>query len=389
MRCNKRTAAKLLGALVLVLTGGHAAWALDEEHAQQADAAIARGIAYLRGSQAEDGSWSPQAGPAVTAMALRVMLERAEIPQDDPAVVAALKYVLAHRQPDGGIYDTILPNYNTAICLSALSRVEERPDVTAAIAKGQAFLRDLQWHDQKDAAGKTIDESHPFYGGAGYGRNGRPDLSNTQIMLEGLYDSGLECTDPAFVRALVFITRCQGTTANQMFADKIKPDGGFIYATSVNKEQVGVPQSAAGEETVDVAGQPVSRLRTYGSMTYAGFKSYLYAVLDRDDQRVVDAFDWIRHNYTLARNPGMPEAGKHQGYYYYLMTFSRALEAWGVEQIETADGRKHDWANDLIDQLVSMQRADGSWTNATSRWMEADANLTTAYALIALTHTEE
>ena len=362
------------------------ALALDDKHAQEADAAVERGLAYLRTTQGADGSWSPLAGPAVTAMVLRVMLERVDIPPNDPAVENALAYILAHRQPDGGIYDTILPNYNTAICLSALSRIEGRPDVTEAIAKGQDFLGNLQWHNQKDAAGKTIDESHPFFGGAGYGRNGRPDLSNTQMMLQGLYDSGLDCNAPAFKRALVFITRCQGTPANLTFADKITPDGGFIYATSVDKDHVGVPQSAAGEETIDVDGQTVSRLRTYGSMTYAGFKSYLYAALDRDDPRVVAAYDWIRHNYTLDRNPGMPESAAHEGYYYYLMTFSRALDAWDADEVAAADGGKHDWANDLIDKLASLQREDGSWKNDTSRWMEADVNLTTAYALIALTH---
>ena len=380
-------------ALLMLVTGwcvglglaGEAA-AIDVAHTEKADAAVERGIAYLRTTQGEDGSWSRQAGPAVTAMVLRVMLERAAIPDDDPAVRKALAYILAHRQPDGGIYDEILPNYNTAICLSALSRVEDRPDVDEAVAKAQAFLRNLQWHDQKDADGKAVDESHPFFGGAGYGRHGRPDMSNTQIMLEGLYDSGLDCKDPAFQRALTFITRCQGTAANPEFAGKITPDGGFIYATSVDKDQVGTPQSAAGEETVDVDGQPVSRLRTYGSMTYAGFKSYLYAALDRDDKRVVDAYNWIRRNYTLDRNPGMPAEQQHQGYYYYLMTFSRALDAWGAEEIETADGESHDWANDLIDQLASLQRPDGSWVNSASRWMEADSNLTTAYALLALTH---
>ena len=375
-----------LTVVVMCFVGIGNALALDLEHATKADSAIARGIAYLRTTQGEDGSWSPQPGPAITAMVLDVMLQAPNVRPNDPAAQAALKYVLRYRKPDGGIYDEILPNYNTAICLSALSRVSDRPDLAESIAKAQAVLRSLQWHGQKDENGKTIDESHPFYGGAGYGRHGRPDMSNTQIMLEGLYDSGLDCDDPAFQRALLFVTRCQGTAANKEFGDKIKPDGGFIYATSIDKDHIGVPTSGAGEETVDIEGQTASRLRTYGSMTYAGFKSYVYANLDREDQRVIDARNWIRRNYTLDCNPGMPEEAKHEGYYYYLVTFSRALEAWGASHIETADGIKHDWANDLIDKLCELQRKDGSWANDASRWMEADANLTTAYALMALTH---
>ena len=364
------------------------AYALDGEHWNTAEVAINRGISYLRQTQGEDGSWSPRPGPAVTALVISVMLERPDISDKDLAVVRALNYVLSKCKEDGGIHDGILQNYNTAICLSALSRVGGRQDVAEAASKAQWYLRQLQWHDQADPHGKKVDPSHPFYGGAGYGRHGRPDLSNTQIMLQGLYDSGLSCEDPAFQRALVFITRCQGTQANTQLADRIVPDGGFIYSTSIDRDQIGMPQSMAGSET-DHDGEvgPKSRLRTYGSMTYAGFKTYVYANLSREDPRVVDAFDWIRRYYTVNRNPGMPENRGLEGYYYYLMTMARALDAWGATFIKTPDEVSHDWANDLIDRLTELQRDDGSWVNGVSRWMEADANLVTAYALIALTHT--
>ena len=376
-------------ACVLVSVLGAQARALDDGHWRQADAAVERGIAYLRTTQNDDGSWSPQPGPAITALVVSVMLDRPDISSHDPAVEKALTYILGKQKEDGGIHDGILENYNTAICLSALARVKDRPEAAEAIAKGQAFLGKLQWSDQPDPTGRPVDASHPFYGGAGYGSHGRPDMSNTQIMLEGLYDSGLSCDDPVFQRALVFITRCQGTESNKEFGNKIEPDGGFIYATSVDKDQIGVAQSQAGEETVDVAGAAVSRLRTYGSMTYAGFKSYIYANLSRDDPRVVDAYNWIRRNYTVEGNPGMPDNRDDEGYFYYLMTMSRALDAWGATVIETQDGVQRDWANDLIAKLVVTQNADGSWLNTASRWMENDPNLVTAYSLIALQHAME
>ncbi len=372
---------------LLILVAAVPVMALDDAHWQTANESIERGIAYLRGTQNEDGSWSPQAGPAVTAMVLGVLLDRPDIAGDDPAVRKAIEYVMSKRQADGGIHDGILENYNTSICLAALARINDRPDVAEAIAKGQAYLRGLQWHDQADPSGEKIGQGHAYYGGAGYGKHGRPDMSNTQMMLEGLYESGMDCNDPIFRRALAFITRCQGTAANHEFGDQIVPDGGFIYATSVNKEQIGVPQSQAGyAEQEPVAGRAAPRrLRTYGSMTYAGFKSYIYANLDRDDPRVLDAYRWIKNNYTLDHNPGMPEDQKLQGLYYYYMTFGRALRAWGVTTIPTPDGQHHDWANDLITKLAELQREDGSWINEADRWMEGDADLVTAYALIALT----
>ena len=379
---------RLVAATTILTILPALARALDDGHWQKADHAIKRGVNYLRQTQNEDGSWSPQPGPAITAMVLTVMLDKPDISTKDPAIAKALEFVLSKRKPEGGIHNGILQNYNTAICLSALAHIHDRADVAEAVAEGQHFLRKLQWHNQIDSKGVRVSPSHPFYGGAGYGKHGRPDLSNTQVMLQGLHDSGLTSDAPAFQRALVFITRCQGTTANKMFCDKIVQDGGFIYATSMDRNHIDIPQSMASPDTAKAVlrGYPVTRLRTYGSMTYAGFKSYVYADLRRDDQRVVDAHNWIRRNYTIAHNPGMPEARKWQGYFYYLMTMSRALDAWGSTHIESPDGFKHDWKNDLIGQIVDLQRPDGSWVNQSSRWMEKDPNLVTAYALIALSH---
>lgn len=365
--------------------------ALDDAHWTKANASIERGIEYLRAHQNEDGSWSPEPGPAITALAITPMLDRPDIGADDPTVQAGIDYILSHVNDDGSIHNGILANYNTAICLSALSRVHGRADVAEAVRGATAFLRGLQWQTgMEDPEGTPVDETHPFFGGAGYGKHGRPDLSNTQVMLQALHDAGVSCDDPAYQRAVAFITRCQGVEQNTMHGDKIANDGGFIYATTINKDHIGVPESKASPEQMDEAllGKPVSSLRTYGSMTYAGFKSYIYAMpaqLSRDDPRIVAARNWIRRNYTLQHNPGMPEGMHKQGLYYYYMTFGRAMDAWGADTIDTADGQTRDWADDLVDQLASAQRSDGAWVNEADRWMEGDPNLVTAYALLALT----
>jgi squalene-hopene/tetraprenyl-beta-curcumene cyclase len=211
-------------------------------------------------------------------------------------------------------------------------------------------------------------------------------MSNTAWALEALHVSGVQAEDESFKRALVFLQRCQmDSRVNEMNYAKGSRQGGFIYATSVNRDQVAVGQSFADkmEETLD-DGTKASRLRAYGSMTYAGFKSYVYANLSKDDMRVKLAREWISRNYTLAENPGL---GKN-GLYYYYVTFARAMEAWGEPTLEVvnADGSKRTtvWREDLVNRLAELQDADGSFKSLDERWMENDKVLITAYALMAL-----
>jgi len=367
---------------------------IDDDHYKLARQTIDKAVAFLRLQQDnKSGGWSvPSDGrphlPGITALVLTGMLMEPGIDADDPAVSRGVGYLLSHRQPDGGIYDRILPNYNTALALSVLGRIHH-PEATAAIKPAQDYVRSLQWAGHLDPFGREIVESHPYYGGAGYGASSRPDNSNLATMLQGLHDSGLDCNDPAFQRAVVFLQRTQmlDEMNDMTYADGSK-QGGFIYATSPDKDSIGSGESKAGltDESLD-DGTVVSRLRCYGSMTYAGFKSYIYANLDRDDPRVVAAHEWLRRHYTLDENPGMGM----QGYYYYLVTMSRALDAWGSTTIsplgrdgEPAEPR--DWADDLIDKIASLQRPDGSFVNESDRWMEGDPILVTAYALLALQH---
>ena len=110
-------------------------------------------------------------------------------------------------------------------------------------------------------------------------------------------------------------------------------------------------------------------------MTYHAFKSYIYAGLKKDDPAVKGALAWIEKNYSVEENPGLGQ----QGQFYYYRVLAKALEAWGEKEIGG-----HDWARDLADKLVSLQKPDGSWVNTADRWQEGDPVLVTAYSLDAL-----
>ena len=56
------------------------------------------------------------------------------------------------------------------------------------------------------------------------------------------------------------------------------------------------------------------------------------------------------------------------------------------DEIDDADGHKHNWRSELAAALIHRQRSDGSWVNDDRRWMEGDPNLVTSYALLTLAY---
>ncbi len=363
---------------------------------QQARPIIDRALAYLRSQQDEStGGWSHKVDsqnlPAITGLVLDGMLMDRRIDQHDPVVARALQYIYSYRQPDGTIHDGMLPSYNTAICLSALSHVHSC-DAAETIAAGQLAIRAMQWQTgvlpNAQPYNESVDKNHPYFGGVGYGKHSRPDLSNLGFALQAMHDTGVSSEDESFKRAMTFLARTQmhDETNEMPYADGTR-QGGFIYATTPNAESVDSRPGQSQAGTIDEAmldGTTVSRLRAYGSMTYVGFKSLIYADLPPEDPRLQAALHWIEHNYTLDENPGMGSEGQ---YYYYAM-MARALDAFGQDTLEVqlpnGISREVRWRDELIDRLGTLQEHDGSFRVLDSRWMENDPVLITAYALIAL-----
>lgn len=326
-----------------------------------------KAVAFLRNTQADDGSWTTPKSVGITGLVATALLKNGVAPSD-PVVAKALDQLSTFVQKDGGIYaaDSNHRNYETCIGILAFEAANKDHSYDATIANGEKFLRELQWDE-----GEGLESSDTGYGGAGYGSHSRPDLSNTQFLLEALRAAGVKSDDPAMKKALVFVSRTQNleTEFNTTpFSAKIN-DGGFYYTPA-----------AGGTSQAGLA--PNGGLRSYGSMTYAGLKSMIYAGLSQDDQRVKAAVSWIRKHYTLAENPGLGQ----QGLYYYYHTFAKALSVLKIDRLEDADGREHDWRKDLSSALAQLQEPNGSWVNRAERWYEGDPNLATAYALLALSY---
>lgn len=324
-----------------------------------------KAINFLKTTQSEDGSWTSKTQPGITAMVC-FGLECGGTKADDSTLQKGLKHLLGYLQKDGGIYhpETNHKNYETSLTVLALAGANADGKLSGTIKEAEKFLRLLQWDETEG-----VDKSHPAFGGAGYGKSQRPDLSNTTFLLDALKAAGVKSNDPAMQNALVFVSRCQNLESEfntTEFAAKVN-DGGFYYTSAAGGN------SQAGKN-------PDGGLRSYASMTYAGLKSMLYAGLTKDDKRVKAALEWLRKFYSIDQNPGLEQ----QGLYYYYHTMAKTLSTLEVDLFEDAKGEKHDWRKEITEALAKRQKENGSWVNLADRWMEGDPNLATAYGLMAL-----
>ncbi len=332
---------------------------------REARAAAERGYRWLLSQQREDGGWSNPDFPALTGLPVWALARGGYA--EHAAVSNAVDFILQYVHEDGSIWRDPteerrgggLMTYNTAVSMVALHEVN-RPELQDTVQAARRFM-----------VGQQHLGDDEYFGGFGYDAEtdrAYADLSNSLMafeamrLTEGPTDDDLEVrVDLDWDAAIAFVEQLQN------------PDGGFIYKPG---------HSMAGAETNEVG---EVTFRSYGSMTYAGLLSLIYADVHREDPRVQSAFDWSRRHWSLEENPGMGA----QGLFYFYNVLSKALAAYGHTTFETEDGQIVNWRSALIQTLLNHQRIDpetgaGYWVNDAGRWFEADPVLVTSYSLIAL-----
>jgi len=319
---------------------------------------IDKGLQWLRSSQKQDGSWSESTG--ITALALLSFFNSGispDAPTDTnkdgvPDMQKGMAFLAGKFDQASGSFSgdrsdgTSYICYDTALCILAF--------VAADRASGVKHYQDIitRAKDYLVSVQSVADKGSANYGGWGYPRASWVDLSNTQwvvMALDAAYDylglsKPLPSDSSSWVGKLVgFLQRCQ------------MGDGGFDYQSGYFKKSL-------------------------GSMSMAGLWSLLLAGIQEPDQKVVQVRKWIQANYTLVENPGRGTSAL----YYYYVTLAKALTlaSWGT--ITDSGGARHNWYSELVAKLGTLQKAEGDWVNDNGEEWENNADLCTAYALLAL-----
>lgn len=363
---------------------------ISESLTREAEHAVQRGENWLIREQQADGHWSTAEFPALTALPLWALAKGGCT--NTLVIDKAVTYILSCVRPDGSIWRDVpdnrkgggLPNYNTALCMTALHALQ-RPDLNSVILRARDYMAKSQHLTGHDS----------YYGGFGYDpATGRPytDLSNSYLAYEAmkltesaedLRPAGEEKTDMNWQAAQTFLQNCQNNPAvNSNHWVNNAPDelGGFVYH----------PEQTRAGSSMDTNG--TLHFRSMPGMTYAGLLSYIYADVNRRDPRVKLTIDWVRNHWNLDTASRDPEKAntpeRREGLYYLYNVMSKGMNAYGIDVLTPDQGPAFNWRVTLIEKLLSLQKTEtdgtGYWVNDVGRYSESDPVLVTAYALLAL-----
>ena len=130
-------------------------------------ALVKRAVEYLQNrGQAEDGSFSRQTGPAVTALVVAGLLRNGRS-AEEPWIARSLDYLMTFQQRDGGFYQkgSLYGNYETSVVMMCLAEANRDGRYQQQLKGAERYLVGAQWDESEGEEPSSFN-----YGGAGYGK---------------------------------------------------------------------------------------------------------------------------------------------------------------------------------------------------------------------------
>ena len=332
---------------------------VDLSIANEARAAIARALDWLATEQRPDGAWSNSGIPTLTALPLWAFALSSH-PARAEAIPRAVGWLRGCVQSDGGIYQRnpgrgpLLPTYNTGIALVALSAVGD-PALTPIMLRARRFLAAGQ------RTGRDLRD-----GGFGYASSQSGDDLESSL---------------AAYEAMRLSQKSEAVRGTNQAQSDLDWDAARRFI-----EQAQVHPGSAFTNPLATNGPIFPFLRADGRTTYAGILSLIYAETDRNDPRLQASFGWAAQHWALDRHPDIGQIGR----YAYYLVLTKALAAYGREDLPVQGGPPLFWRREVIEKILALQRMDaarpgqGYWANPAARFPEDDRVLATAYAVLTL-----
>ncbi len=324
--------------------------------ADQVRQSIERGVAYLKRSQDQNGTWPDHAGQVGGVTALCTMaLINCGVPMDDESIQRSLRYL--RTLPAKTTYVTSLQTM--VLCLA-----EPQKDLLL-------IQRNAKWLEETQIKEGPKRGSWAYPGLAVGGDN-----SNSQFALLGLYEAeraGAKVQERTWQMTLDYWKSAQNAS-----------DGSFGYYKGQNgMEAPGTgSMTCAGISSLVIAS---GRLAA-GDAEDDGHRTQCCGNHMGDDaaERIERSLRWLGNAFTVQQNPHHEGLFGRRGggglwHYYYL---------YGVERVGRITARRfigeHDWYREGAAYLCSagVQQLDGAWRGSDNT--EDDPHIATSFALLFL-----
>jgi squalene-hopene/tetraprenyl-beta-curcumene cyclase len=327
---------------------------------------VIKGLDWYAANQNFDGSWTGSVG--VTGFVV-ICFTGAGYDYTNTTVQNALRYMRNFYNSDDGTLADTYQTYETSISLIAMAAAGD-PEDADKLPKMAGLLERLQF-----SPGSVYEMTEPWYLGGWPNYAGIPDLSNSQFAILALMSAQLLIEDYT-VADNVWANSTVHTSSAQNWPDvndlswahnitlPSHRDGGFVYNGFRSRTPL-------GEQMFE----------SYGSITAAGYFSYLVAGNDQRQPEVASARSWLDYEYNLEINPRM--VGK--GLYYYLWSQTRALSMSGQDWVVDSSGKLHDWRAEVADLFMDRQEPNGGWPgNPQTGWREEEPEVMGIYAILSM-----